>query len=192
MMVKNETVQKRMMFNKSYTYILPMLSTKVDIVKAQLANAFIGSEEFSGYDNHIFLLYKYIGNPRFIEYEDYLEHSPLFVAKYDPDKYHVMFIFDVPKDYQDCYDLFKKGKYSKFPQSYKIQILSFHNILNEEHKVAKVLYRHPDLKEDLEDRLNVSLPRDSEVSSVPDLNLEIYFDHMKITDPLQPPEKPFD
>ena len=50
----------------------------------------------------------------------------------------------------------------------------------------------PITKEDLEDRLDVSLPRDSEVSSVPDLNIEIYFDHMKITDPLQPPEKPFE
>ena len=88
-MVKKDIVQKRMMFNKSYTYVLPMLGAKMDIVKAQLVNTFIGSEEFSGYDNHIFLLYKYIGNPRFIEYEDYLEHSPLFVAKYDPDKYHV-------------------------------------------------------------------------------------------------------
>ena len=58
--------------------------------------------------------------------------------------------------------------------------------------MVKVLYRHPDLKEDLEDRLDVALPRDSEVSSVPNLDIEIYFDHMKITDPLKPPEKPFE
>ena len=55
-MVKKDIVQKRMMFNKSYTYVLPMLGAKMDIVKAQLVNTFIGSEEFSGYDNHIFLL----------------------------------------------------------------------------------------------------------------------------------------
>ena len=164
----------------------------MDIIKVQLVNTFIGSEEYDGYDNHIFLLYRYTGNPRFIEYEDYLEHTSLFVAKYDPDKYHVMFIFNVPSAYQEVYDLFKKGKYSKFPQLYKIRILDFHNINSEEHKVAKVLYRHPDLREDLEERLNVNLPKDSEVSSVPNLDIEIYFDSMKIKDPLVPPEKPFE
>tara|TARA_R110000824_G_scaffold361127_4_gene548922 strand:+ start:10690 stop:11262 length:573 start_codon:yes stop_codon:yes gene_type:complete len=190
-MVKRETVKKQM-FNKSYTYILPILSAYMEVIKAQLVNAFIGSEEYNEYDNHIFLLYKYIGNPKFIEYEDYLEHTKLFKAKYDPDKYHVMFIFNVPKEHQEVYDLFKKGKYSKFPQLYKIKILDFHNIINEEHKVAKVLYRHPDLKEELEERLEVNLPKESEVSSVPDLNIEIYLNSMKIKDPLIPPENPFD
>lgn len=185
-------VQKRQMFNKSYTYILPMISTQLDVVKANLVNTYIGSDEYTGYDNHIYLLYKYAGNPRFIEYEDYLEHTNLFVAKYDPDKYHVMFIFKVPEQYQDVYDLFKKGKYSQFPEDYKVLIFKFHSITNENHKVAKVLYRHPDLKEELEDRLDIILPEGSEVSSVPDLSIEIYTEEMKVSEVLVPPENPFD
>ena len=183
---------KRQMFNKSYTYILPMLSTQFDVVKANLVNTFIGSDEYSGYDNHIFLLYKFTGNPRFMEYEDYLEHVKLFAAKYDPDKHHVMFIFDVPKKYQNIYDLFKKGKYSEFPEEYKLLIFKFHGITNPEHKVAKVLYKHPDIREELEDRLQVVLPENSEVSSVPNLDIEIYSEEMKVTEPLVPPEKPFE
>ena len=103
-----------------------------------------------------------------------------------------MFIFKVPSDYQKVYDFFKKGKYSEFPQAYKIKILEFHNIINEEHKVAKVLYRHPDLRKDLEERLEVTLADKSEVSSVPNLDIEIYFDNMKVKNPLVPPENPFD
>ena len=170
--------------------MLPMLSTEFDIVRANLVNTYIGSDEYPEYDNHIFLLYKYIGNPRFIEYEDYLENTKIFKAKYDPDKHHVMFIFEVPKKYQKVYDLYKQGKYSNFPENYKVLIFKFHNIVDENHKVAKVLYKHPDLREELEDRLDILLPKDSEVSSVPDLNIEIYTEHMKVKE-LEPPEKPF-
>ena len=184
-------VRKRQMFNKSYTYILPMLSTQFDVVKANLVNTYIGSDEFTAYDNHIYLLYKYLGNPRFIEYEDYLEHTNLFEAKYDPDKQHVMFIFKVPKQYQAVYDLFKQGKYSEFPEDYKLLIFKFHRITDENHKVAKVLYKHVDLKEELEDRLAMILPNESEVSSIPDLNIEIYTEEMKVEEPLVPPENPF-
>ena len=179
------------MFNKSYTYILPMLSTEFDVIRTNLINTYIGSDEYPAYDNHIFLLYKYVGNPRFIEYEDYLEHTKLFEAKYDPDKYHVMFIFSVPKEYQHVYDLYKQGKYSQFPDSYKVFIFKFHSITDENHKVAKVLYRHPDLKEELEDRLDIVLSSNSEVSSVPDLDIEIYTENMKVKETLVPPEKPF-
>ena len=53
----------------------------------------------------LLLLYKFTGNPRFMEYEDYLENVKLFAAKYDPDKHHVMFIFDVHKKYQKIKNL---------------------------------------------------------------------------------------
>tara|TARA_R110002012_G_scaffold316281_1_gene531045 strand:+ start:655 stop:1194 length:540 start_codon:yes stop_codon:yes gene_type:complete len=178
------------MFNKSYTYILPILSTQIDVVKANLINTFVGSDEYTGYNNHIFLLYKYTGNPRFIEYEDYLENTKIFVAKYDPDRHHVMFVFEVPKKYQDIYNKFLKGKYSEFSEDYKLLIFEFHKITDPNHKVAKVLYRHPDIREELEERLNTILPENSEVSSIPDLNIEIYTDEMKVVE-LLPPEEPF-
>lgn len=179
------------MRNKSYTYILPMLSTEIDVVKANLVNAYIGSDEYSQYKNHIFLLYKYVGNPRFIEYEDYLENTKIFTAKYDPDKYHVMFIFKVPSNHQNVYNLFKLGRYSKFPEDYKILLFKFHKIADINHKVAKVLYKHPDLKEEMEERLNTVLNDRAELSSVPNLDIEMYTEVMKIKDVLVPPEKPF-
>ena len=85
-----------------------------------------------------------------------------------------MFVFNVPEDYQSIYDQYKKGKYSEFPEDYKIQIFKFHNITSAEHKVAKVLFKHPDLREELEDRIGVEIPENMEVSSIPDMNLEKY------------------
>ena len=85
-----------------------------------------------------------------------------------------MFVFNVPEDYQDIYDLYLAGKYSEFPQDYKIQIFKFHNITEATHRVAQVLFKHPDIREELEERLGVELPEDVEVSSVPDMELETY------------------
>ena len=82
--------------------------------------------------------------------------------------------------------------YNFFEKYDKILIFKFHQILDENHKVAKVLYNHPDLREEIDDRLETVLPEDSELSSVPDLSIEMYTEEMKVTDPLVPPENPFD
>ena len=164
----------KQMKTKSFTYILPMLSYFIDVRKRNLVNTYIGAWQYPDLNNHIFLLYKFNGDKKFIEYEDYLENCALFHSKYDPDKTHVMFVLNVPEDYQDIYDLYKEGKYSKFSEDYKIQIFKFHGISDGEHKVAKVLFKHPDLREELEERLGVDIPEDQEISSVPDMEIEIY------------------
>ena len=160
------------MKTKSYTYILPMMAYFMNIRKRNLVNTYVGSKDHPELDNHIFLLYKFHGTKEFILYEEYLEGRSIFHSKYDPDKHHVMFVFNVPEDYQGIYDQYKKGKYSEFPQDYKIQIFKFHNITDASHKVAKVLFKHPDLREELEDRIGAEIPEDAEVSSIPDMNLE--------------------
>ena len=103
-----------------------------------------------------------------------------------------MFILRVPERYQEVYNNFKKGKYSHFPENYKAMIFKYHGIADVEHKVAKVLFKHVDLREELEDRLDTILPEGSEVSSVPDMSIEIYAESMKVKDPLEPNLKPFE
>lgn len=180
------------MLTKSYTYVLPMLSPYIDIRKDSLINTFIGDENAPEYNNHIFLLYKFSGAQPFLRYEDYLEHSKLFVKTYDPDKNHVMYVFNVPSLYQHEYNLFKQGKYSELSYDYKVIIFEFHNIYDSEHKVAKVLFKNQDLKEELEDRINEELPKGAELSSVPDLDTEMYKNHMRVINPLTPDKKPFE
>ena len=180
------------MLNKSYTYVLPMLSTEIALVKERLVNTFIGDQEYPLYDNHIFLLYEFNGSKEFLEYEDFLKNTHLFVCSYDPDNTHVMYVFDVPAFYQTDYDLFKKGKYSEMNRDYKVVIFAFHNIMDHEHRVAQVLFKHPDLREEWEERTGESIPENAEVSSVPDLNKEVYNESMKVINPLKPEEKPFD
>jgi ssDNA-binding Zn-finger/Zn-ribbon topoisomerase 1 len=162
------------MKTKSFTYILPLMAHFIDLRKRNLVNTFIGCSDYPELDNHIFLLYKFHGTKEYILYEEELENNTLFEKKFDPDKEHVMFAFKVPEDYQDVYNQFKAGKYSELPEDYKIQIFKYHNILSADHKVAKVLFKHPDLREELEERIGVEIPENMEVSSIPDMNLEIY------------------
>ena len=180
------------MLTKSYTYVLPMLHPYISLNKDRLVNAFIGDEDFPEYDNHIFLLYKFSGSKKFLIYENSLENSDLFVKSYDPDKNHVMFVFKVPSFYKQDYILYKQGKYSEMAYDYKIVVFEFHSIYDHEHKVAKVLFKHPDLKEELEDRIDTELPKGAEVSSIPDLRTEIYVNSMKVITPLKPNLKPFE
>ena len=182
----------RKMRNKTFTYILPMLKEYVTVKKENLINTYIGSQDRPDDDNHIFLLYKFSGDKQFLEYEDYLTTTKLYVDSYDPDKYHVMYIFRIPEEYQDVYNLFKEGKYSEFPQKYKIALFEYHGITDANHRVAQVLFKHPDLREEWEDKLKIPIPEDSEVSSVPDLELEVYSDKYKYVDPIRPMENPFD
>tara|TARA_R100001244_G_C5108076_1_gene120447 strand:+ start:35 stop:547 length:513 start_codon:yes stop_codon:yes gene_type:complete len=169
-----------------------MLHPYIDIKRERLINAFIGDENFPEYDNHIFLLYKFSGSKNFLTYENSLEKNDLFVKSYDPDKEHVMYIFKVPSFYKHDYSKYREGKYSKMSYDYKVVIFDFHKIYDHDHKVAKVLFKHPDLKEELEDRIDAELPKGAEVSSVPDLGTEIYMNSMKVKEPVKPNLKPFE
>lgn len=180
------------MKTKSYTYILPMMEYFTDVRKRNLVNTFVGARDFPELTNHIFLLYKFHGTKDFVLYEEELEQCTLFHSKYDPDSSHVMFVFNVPEDYQEVYDLYLKGKYSEFPKDYKVQIFKFHDIVDSSHRVAKVLFKHPDLKEELEDRIGVDIPKGQEVSSIPDLDVEIYENNMKVINPVKPQKNPFE
>jgi len=182
----------RLMRNKSFTYILPMMSLYMDIVKENLLNTFIYSIDKPEYKNHLFFLYKFSGNKKFLEYEDYLENQELFQHSYDPDKFHTMYCFKIPDSHKDIYNKFLKGRYSEFPQDYKVHIFKYHDIKSPDHRVAQVLFKHPNLRQEWEDKLGVIISDDAEVSSKPDTNLETYQDKHKYVVPLKPQEKPFD
>ena len=182
----------RLMRNKSFTYILPMMSLHVDIVKENLLNTFIRTEDYPKFKNHIFLLYRFSGAKAFLEYEDYLENHELFEFSYDPDRFNAIYCFKIPDSHIDVYNKFIKGRYSEFPQEYKAHIFKYHGIKDSSHRVAQVLFKHPDLKEEWEDKLGVVISDEAEVSSPPDIKIETYIKEYKYVKPLKPEEKPFE
>lgn len=165
---------EKMIKNKTYTYIYPMLSKTIATVKDHLLNAFIGDIDHPEMDEHIFLLYEFQNTEKFLKYEAYLKEHEACIKNYDPTTETVMFVFDIPKDYINIYKLFKRGKYSRFPRDYKLHICAFHNIENGAHKIVQVLNKDERLYLELEERLDSPVSRDVDPSSIPDLEIEVF------------------
>ena len=157
---------------KSSTFIFPMLTgnRRLFLWKSLFVNCFLHTEEDK---NCISLLYRWSSDPVFLKFEKALSKFKSFKRRYDPSPNYVMFVFDIPKKYKKEYQLFLKGKYSKFSQDYKLHILNFHK-LDMDSEVAQILFRSKRRRKALEKKLNCSLPEDSELLSIIDNYEEVY------------------
>lgn len=163
--------------NRSCTYILPMMGTKrKDFLN--LKSCFIGDELRPDLTEHILLLFKFSSDRWFLNYEEELKANPLYVENYDADKFHIMYVFKVPEGQLENYNHFKNSRYSQFDKDYKRHIISFYELRSDNH-VIKVLYKLEDKYLELEEKLNVHIPRTQEIGSIIDLNLEVFRDWMK-------------
>ena len=169
-------------FNKSSVYCLPMLGRN----KCQFKNVkacFIGDKDFVVYSNHIFVLHRSFNSPEVLQYESQLEKHPEFVTSYCPDDDSTMFVFNVPNSLQSDYNLFLQSKYSKLSFEYKRHVICFHSPYTgklNDYLFYKVMTRDKYLKKGLETRLNVTLSPDAELSSVLNMDIEVFQEWMKV------------
>jgi len=158
--------------NKSSTFILPMLGgeRKLFFWNKLFMNAFVGIEDKK---DCIVLLYKFSMDSLFLKFEKALQKFRSFSEKIDVDPYHVLFIFNVPKEHKKNYKKLKEGKYSELTDSYKFNILEFHN-LDMSDQVAHVLWKSEKRREAMETKLAAEIDIDSELLTPIDFNKEIY------------------
>ena len=88
---------------KSSTFILPMLGgeRKLFFWNKLFMNAFVGIEDKK---DCIVLLYKFSMDSLFLKFEKALQKFRSFSEKIDIDPYHVIFIFDIPKEHKKNYN----------------------------------------------------------------------------------------
>jgi exonuclease I len=96
-----------------------------------------------------------------------------FSLCYDIDEKYRMYVFNVPDIHRHSYEMFKKSKFSKLNETYKEKILRFHK-QNTTSKIAQVLYKIEEGFLELEDRLKVKIPREQELGSLLDYQIEIF------------------
>lgn len=166
----------RIIANKSTTYILPMLdglqcsivmATKVNTKGIPyLINCFVKDDGRPDLKNHIFLLYEKPIGQLFEQLDSHLKHCKHFLENYTVDEGYEMYAFRVPGKYQTEYDNFLLGKYSRFSDSYKQKIMSYHS-LSEGGPVYNVLYKAESKYLELEERYKIKIPRSQENSSKP-------------------------
>lgn len=163
-------------YNKSKTYLLPLLSEFVDIRKQyfyNLENTFI-SDDINMHENCIYLQHNFsFKNPKLTLYENQLTENDFFVDLIDDtDNNKVIYVFKFPEEYMHEYNKFKEGKYSEFTRDAKEIILNFYGDIysNNERavgfllKTKQILFKNKILREKYERELNVKIDSTAELS----------------------------
>lgn len=120
-------MNKEIEFNKSKTYLLPLLSEIIDFDLRfinYLENTFMFDNQ-NKYNNCFYILHEFnFKNPEFTNYEHRLINNELFINSYDIGN-KVLYIFKFPEEYLPEYNSFINSKYSRFGEDAKILILEF-------------------------------------------------------------------
>lgn len=133
----------RLEANRTHIYILPMIGWSLGRTYDGLINykmLFLKNDDRVDEVDKVYMLVKFSGDRKYLLYEDELRKSDIYYDSYDPDKRHIMFVFDIPEKFKKEYDLFLKGKYSEFSEEYKQMIMNFHGI-EKTRSVKEVLYK---------------------------------------------------
>ena len=157
---------------KSSTFILPMLGgeRRLFFWNRLFMNAFVGIEDKK---NCIVLLYKFAIDPLFIKFEKALKTFKSFSEKIDIDPYHVVFIFDIPKEHVKNYNKLKEGKYSEMTEEYKLHLLEFHKF-SMSGQVAHVLWKSDKRRKAMEKSLDSPIDPNSELLTPINFDKETY------------------
>lgn len=121
---------KELDLTEASRFILPMLyaSDRNDsyFITSLFNNCYIGDVNHPELGNKIFLLYDYKMTTQFVKFERSLELISNYKTDYDyADEHQVMYVFDVPEEYDYDFARFLEGKYSLFSDVYKQKILKF-------------------------------------------------------------------
>lgn len=157
--------------NKSKSYVLPLLDEFVQIKYVEYVyNTYLFLE---GEEN------KYI----VIQYEDN-EYTKVYCEELDKDYIkdiifrddYVYVIFKVPEEIIPDYNMFLEGRFSEIINKEKILNFLMKNYgsryYNAINRIKQVLYRDKALRAELEFNLDITLPEDVELSSIPDKQTE--------------------
>lgn len=179
--------------NKSQIFILPLLGGKckdyaslTSMPQIQFRNCFIGDKS-NNIKDKILLLYRFSADKLYLGFETELETHELFDCRYEVDKSHTMFVFNVPNSKIIDYHKIIEGKYSEVSNDLKLSILMFHGIKGESN-VGGVLYKTQARKDLMEKRINEGLPKiqwckiddKTELESVFDEEIEYMWEKYKI------------
>lgn len=161
-------------YNKSKTYLLPLLSEIVGFDKkffAHLNNVYM-FEDTGEYKDCLLILHDFSFKvPEFTAYEHNMINNNLFVKLIDIDD-KVLYIFKFPDEYMYEYECLKNGKYSEFKFDAKELILDFFTDIYKGNpnavpfliKVKQILFKDEKLKKEIEESLQVSLPHNAELT----------------------------
>lgn len=181
--------KKKIKFNKSKTYLLPLISEVIKLEPSffkYLRNTYIFDKN-GEYEDCIFIEHEFnFKNPAFTKYEYEMTNNQYFVDLIDLDN-TVVYVFKFPEEYMHEYNSFKEGKYSKFKKDAKELILDFYSTIYSNNmnaipfivKVKQILFKDKKLKQQIEKSLSsrdhkVILDENAELTDIIDEENETF------------------
>lgn len=173
--------------NKSTTYFLPVFNEIVPIKYFNLLkNSYFWYDDFS--KDTFCLLYKFNGRitgelshrKGFTVYEQELRSNVNYVGECDYGEY-VVYIFSLPDELIELKYTLLKGKYSLIPEDFKqiiIQFLFQYYGAFDASVIKQVLYKDDEFRFNLGEQLGITMPKDSELSSIIDIEKELFSNYV--------------
>lgn len=166
------------MLNKSYSYLVPLLSEFCPVDKDYiilLDNVYALHVDYPD-ETMITISYEFIDNDMFMQYLELFRKNELFKEMY-VDKENISITFYFPKDYLQEHLLYCQGKFSRFREEAKDCILKYildiHKLKDAE-RIRRVLYKDESLRKELEKKLDLLIDPNLELSSKPNLVNEMF------------------
>lgn len=182
-----------MIKNKSVTYVLPLFckyfaSENINLQEALfvsfLENCYVFVKNKENIDEKFIIELNKPKDEKLI-FENFiinLKNSIIF-AEYFENNENIILIFHLPDTIKDTYYKFIEGNYSQINQEDKKVILEFcksYTSLELSMKILKIFSKSETLRKELEEQLNMKIPKDIELSSKPNIELETF--NINITD----------
>lgn len=157
-----------MKFTKTATFLFPLLNVPKSLFdchitdswgrlkyKSRFLNAYLANNTISKYkeENYIHVLVRGYRDTDFEKFHSTIQAFPNFIDEYDI-KECTVFIFSIPTDYQNDFDLLINGKYSEITANSKKLILGNHYFSGKSYTLPLILNKAIVLKESWEERLS--------------------------------------
>lgn len=159
---------------KTTDFILPLLGFTKKYYEPFLVNAYLGDVNMKGYDkDRIYIvLSNHNMNTKHMRIEDNIKNLTEFVDYYDVlDGKMSVFIVNLPEIFNNDYDHFMNGAYSKFSQEAQIAIIKGRS---ENSSMPHIFKKSEKLREYWENKAGSALPIDAEVWPVLQLENELF------------------
>tara|TARA_R100001530_G_scaffold124637_1_gene92887 strand:+ start:746 stop:1480 length:735 start_codon:yes stop_codon:yes gene_type:complete len=157
---------------KTSTFIVPLLggSRKLFLWNSYFVNAHLNK------DLTLTLVYRLLNDPLLNRFRNTLESFEIFVKKLKIDNQYIAYTLKIRSKYKKLLKLFINGKYSSFPNQYKLKILEFHG-KDTDDIVAQVLFKSKKRRAYLEELFGCKIDKSIDLLSLPkneEFNSKIY------------------
>jgi len=172
--------REKVKLNNTSNFLLPLTGYYFNAFKPYLHNAYLRDELVADkYKYCIFVLLRFSGVQRYMEFEDTLRDSPGYKTDYPlVDSSYTMFVLEIQDEYKKDAKAIVEGKYSTISDKAKEIVLkgrqtTLRGEVREKSMINKVLSKDESLKEFWEMRTGCSL-NDQEVWSKISIENEVF------------------